>query len=184
MLFNCCYHAKTLLFFIFIFLGDFCSLHLKNMNVEYLNSFVLLIYFQSSSFVPGFLWRISKCCLGCCELGTITWTWSHASSTTMKRYVYINDDESSHDLYCANRISNTKYNVLNFLPKNLWEQFRWFVYWCCLFYGFGIGFHSELFFGIQNISKFVACVYMFICWSVFFFFILWFGYMTWLSTMF
>lgn len=45
----------------------------------------------------------------------------------MKRYVYINDDESSHDLYCANRISNTKYNVLNFLPKNLWEQFSRFM---------------------------------------------------------
>ncbi|PON34844.1 P-type ATPase, subfamily IV [Parasponia andersonii] len=45
----------------------------------------------------------------------------------MKRFVYINDDESSHDLYCANRISNTKYNLLNFLPKNLWEQFSRFM---------------------------------------------------------
>jgi len=44
----------------------------------------------------------------------------------MKRFVYINDDESSptHDLYCDNRISNRKYTLLNFLPKNLMEQFR------------------------------------------------------------
>ncbi|KAJ6865862.1 hypothetical protein NC652_037402 [Populus alba x Populus x berolinensis] len=43
----------------------------------------------------------------------------------MKRFVYINDDESSptHDLYCDNRISNRKYTLLNFLPKNLMEQF-------------------------------------------------------------
>ncbi|KAF1886408.1 hypothetical protein Lal_00045640 [Lupinus albus] len=45
----------------------------------------------------------------------------------MKRYVYINDDESSHDLHCDNRISNRKYTVLNFLPKNLWEQFSRFM---------------------------------------------------------
>ncbi|XP_078431186.1 aminophospholipid ATPase 2 [Wolffia australiana] len=42
----------------------------------------------------------------------------------MKRFVYINDDETAHDLYCDNRISNRKYTILNFLPKNLWEQFR------------------------------------------------------------
>ncbi|KAL4383278.1 hypothetical protein GQ457_15G002870 [Hibiscus cannabinus] len=45
----------------------------------------------------------------------------------MKRYVYINDDESSHELFCDNRISNRKYTVLNFLPKNLWEQFSRFM---------------------------------------------------------
>ncbi|KAG4968806.1 hypothetical protein JHK87_034457 [Glycine soja] len=45
----------------------------------------------------------------------------------MKRYVYIDDDESSHDIYCDNRISNRKYTVLNFLPKNLWEQFSRFM---------------------------------------------------------
>ncbi|XP_058724364.1 phospholipid-transporting ATPase 2-like isoform X1 [Vicia villosa] len=45
----------------------------------------------------------------------------------MKRYVYIDDDESSHDLYCDNRISNRKYTLLNFLPKNLWEQFSRFM---------------------------------------------------------
>ncbi|KAL4293068.1 hypothetical protein HN51_043557 [Arachis hypogaea] len=45
----------------------------------------------------------------------------------MKRYVYINDDESAHDLYCDNRISNRKYTVLNFIPKNLWEQFSRFM---------------------------------------------------------
>ncbi|KAL8107222.1 phospholipid-transporting ATPase 2-like isoform X1 [Apium graveolens] len=46
----------------------------------------------------------------------------------MKRCVYINDDEDlSHDLYCDNRISNTKYTLLNFLPKNLWEQFSRFM---------------------------------------------------------
>ncbi|XP_042387499.1 phospholipid-transporting ATPase 2-like isoform X1 [Zingiber officinale] len=44
----------------------------------------------------------------------------------MKRFVYINDD-SSQNLYCDNRISNRKYTILNFLPKNLWEQFRRFM---------------------------------------------------------
>ncbi|KAG4971980.1 hypothetical protein JHK82_037649 [Glycine max] len=48
-------------------------------------------------------------------------------NSTMKRYVYIDDDESSHDIYCDNRISNRKYTVLNFLPKNLWEQFSRFM---------------------------------------------------------
>ncbi|XP_052879031.1 phospholipid-transporting ATPase 2 isoform X2 [Gossypium arboreum] len=55
----------------------------------------------------------------------------------MKRYVYINDNESSHELYCDNRISNRKYTVLNFLPKNLWEQFsrfmnQYFLFIACL----------------------------------------------------
>ncbi|XP_048494866.1 phospholipid-transporting ATPase 2 isoform X3 [Beta vulgaris subsp. vulgaris] len=45
----------------------------------------------------------------------------------MKRYVYINDDESMRELFCDNRISNRKYTVLNFLPKNLWEQFSRFM---------------------------------------------------------
>ncbi|XP_030549352.1 phospholipid-transporting ATPase 2 [Rhodamnia argentea] len=45
----------------------------------------------------------------------------------MKRYVDINDDESSYDVYCDNRISNRKYTILNFLPKNLWEQFSRFM---------------------------------------------------------
>ncbi|XP_074344212.1 phospholipid-transporting ATPase 2-like isoform X2 [Apium graveolens] len=45
----------------------------------------------------------------------------------MKRLVYINDDDQAHDLYCDNRISNRKYTVLNFLPKNLWEQFSRFM---------------------------------------------------------
>ncbi|KAM7256089.1 hypothetical protein ACFE04_011830 [Oxalis oulophora] len=54
------------------------------------------------------------------------------STNRMKRFVYVNDDESSasQDLYCDNHISNRKYSVLNFIPKNLWEQFRMkrFVY--------------------------------------------------------
>ncbi|KAK6919100.1 P-type ATPase, N-terminal [Dillenia turbinata] len=45
----------------------------------------------------------------------------------MKRYVYINDDDSTKDLYCDNRISNRKYTIVNFLPKNLWEQFSRFM---------------------------------------------------------
>uniref|UniRef100_A0A0D9XRT0 Phospholipid-transporting ATPase n=1 Tax=Leersia perrieri TaxID=77586 RepID=A0A0D9XRT0_9ORYZ len=44
----------------------------------------------------------------------------------MKRFVYINDESYQND-YCDNRISNTKYTLLNFLPKNLWEQFRRFM---------------------------------------------------------
>ncbi|KAL9230570.1 hypothetical protein vseg_005907 [Gypsophila vaccaria] len=45
----------------------------------------------------------------------------------MKRYVYFNDDDSTQDLYCDNRVSNRKYTLLNFLPKNLWEQFSRFM---------------------------------------------------------
>lgn len=45
----------------------------------------------------------------------------------MKRYVYINDDDLSQNLYCDNRISNRKYTLFNFLPKNLWEQFSRFM---------------------------------------------------------
>ncbi|PIA58375.1 hypothetical protein AQUCO_00500355v1 [Aquilegia coerulea] len=44
-----------------------------------------------------------------------------------KRYVYINDNDLSEDLYCDNRISNRKYTFLNFLPKNLSEQFSRFM---------------------------------------------------------
>ncbi|KAG0491090.1 hypothetical protein HPP92_007953 [Vanilla planifolia] len=44
----------------------------------------------------------------------------------MKRFVYINDD-SCLDSFCDNRISNRKYTILNFLPKNLWEQFSRFM---------------------------------------------------------
>uniref|UniRef100_A0A0D3FUJ4 P-type phospholipid transporter n=1 Tax=Oryza barthii TaxID=65489 RepID=A0A0D3FUJ4_9ORYZ len=36
-------------------------------------------------------------------------------------------EEGCDDSYCDNRISNTKYNLWNFLPKNLWEQFRRFM---------------------------------------------------------
>lgn len=45
----------------------------------------------------------------------------------MKRFVYINDDEASKELCCDNRISNTKYNLWNFFPKNLLEQFSRFM---------------------------------------------------------
>lgn len=43
----------------------------------------------------------------------------------MKRFVYI-DDDNQQEQYCGNRISNRKYTVISFLPKNLWEQFRYF----------------------------------------------------------
>ncbi|KAL2651991.1 hypothetical protein R1flu_020119 [Riccia fluitans] len=45
----------------------------------------------------------------------------------MKRFVYITDDDLSPGVYCNNKISNTKYNLINFLPKNLWEQFSRFM---------------------------------------------------------
>ncbi|XP_042061912.1 phospholipid-transporting ATPase 2-like isoform X2 [Salvia splendens] len=45
----------------------------------------------------------------------------------MKRYVYINDENLAKDIYCDNRISNRKYTIWNFLPKNLWEQFSRFM---------------------------------------------------------
>ncbi|KAL0908998.1 hypothetical protein M5K25_023517 [Dendrobium thyrsiflorum] len=44
----------------------------------------------------------------------------------MKRFIYINDD-SFQDSFCDNRISNRKYTILNFLPKNLLEQFSRFM---------------------------------------------------------
>uniref|UniRef100_A0A453BTQ8 P-type ATPase N-terminal domain-containing protein n=1 Tax=Aegilops tauschii subsp. strangulata TaxID=200361 RepID=A0A453BTQ8_AEGTS len=44
----------------------------------------------------------------------------------MQRFVYIND-ESCRDSYRDNRVSNTKYTLWNFLPKNLLEQFRRFM---------------------------------------------------------
>jgi hypothetical protein len=47
----------------------------------------------------------------------------HGYFLAMKRFVCINDDSYQND-YCDNRISNTKYTLWNFLPKNLWEQFR------------------------------------------------------------
>jgi len=50
----------------------------------------------------------------------------HGYFLGMKRFVYINDESYQND-YCDNRISNTKYSLLNFLPKNLWEQFRRFM---------------------------------------------------------
>jgi len=45
--------------------------------------------------------------------------------STMKRFVYINDLDHSGGQHCSNKISNTKYNIFNFIPKNLWEQFRY-----------------------------------------------------------
>ncbi|XP_057852337.2 phospholipid-transporting ATPase 2 isoform X2 [Cryptomeria japonica] len=45
----------------------------------------------------------------------------------MKRYVYINDNDTSPDFCCDNRVSNRKYTIINFLPKNLWEQFSRFM---------------------------------------------------------
>ncbi|KAH7285550.1 hypothetical protein KP509_33G033100 [Ceratopteris richardii] len=45
----------------------------------------------------------------------------------MKRVVYINDRDLCLDSFCDNKISNTKYTVFNFIPKNLWEQFSRFM---------------------------------------------------------
>ncbi|XP_075518210.1 phospholipid-transporting ATPase 2 [Primulina tabacum] len=55
----------------------------------------------------------------------------------MRRRVYINDDNLAEDLYGDNRISNRKYTIWNFLPKNLWEQFsrlmnQYFLLIACL----------------------------------------------------
>jgi phospholipid-translocating ATPase len=51
----------------------------------------------------------------------------------MKRFVYINDESYQND-YCDNRVSNTKYTLLNFVPKNLWEQFRFVTRYICSFF--------------------------------------------------
>ncbi|XP_024378284.1 phospholipid-transporting ATPase 2 isoform X3 [Physcomitrium patens] len=47
----------------------------------------------------------------------------------MKRLVHINDRGGHRDSqnHCSNKISNTKYNIFNFIPKNLWEQFSRFM---------------------------------------------------------
>jgi len=45
----------------------------------------------------------------------------------MKRFVYINDSGLTDDQHCSNKVSNTKYNLINFIPKNLWEQFSRFM---------------------------------------------------------
>lgn len=45
----------------------------------------------------------------------------------MKRFVYINDRDRTPGHHCSNKISNTKYNLFNFIPKNLWEQFSRFM---------------------------------------------------------
>jgi hypothetical protein len=69
--------------------------------------------------------------------------------TTMKRFVYINDDSCRHS-YCDNRISNTKYTLWNFFPKNLWEQFR-FV---SILYFFAVKwFHLHLNHSIASAAK-------------------------------
>lgn len=40
------------------------------------------------------------------------------------RFVYANDPLKNAELmYPPNAISNTKYNLATFIPKNLWEQF-------------------------------------------------------------
>ncbi|RLM65834.1 phospholipid-transporting ATPase 2 isoform X2 [Panicum miliaceum] len=67
----------------------------------------------------------------------------------MKRFVYINDDSRRHS-YCDNRISNTKYTLWNFFPKNLWEQFR-FV---SILYFFAVKwFHLHLNHSIASAAK-------------------------------
>ncbi|KAJ7519907.1 hypothetical protein O6H91_20G059900 [Diphasiastrum complanatum] len=55
--------------------------------------------------------------------------WDDKRSRMRKRFVDINygDRNLYPDIYCDNKISNTKYNVINFLPKNLWEQFSRFM---------------------------------------------------------
>ncbi|KAI5055536.1 hypothetical protein GOP47_0029057, partial [Adiantum capillus-veneris] len=45
----------------------------------------------------------------------------------MKRIVYINDRALCLDSFCDNKISNTKYTIFTFIPKNLWEQFGRFM---------------------------------------------------------
>eukprot|EP00897_Mesotaenium_endlicherianum_P004761 jgi/Mesen1/4312/ME000022S03601 len=48
------------------------------------------------------------------------------SSEGNLRHISINNDNHA-SKFCSNKISNTKYNVLNFLPKNLMEQFGRFM---------------------------------------------------------
>lgn len=43
--------------------------------------------------------------------------------------VHINNrEENKHKNFPSNRITTTKYNVFTFLPKNLFEQFRYVFY--------------------------------------------------------
>lgn len=43
------------------------------------------------------------------------------------RLIYVNDSDPTLDVYSDNKISNTKYTLINFIPKNLWEQFKRFM---------------------------------------------------------
>lgn len=82
-------------------------------------------------------------------------------SSKLKRFVYINDDEQqpTQDSFCDNRISNRKYTSLNFLPKNLMEQFRFsssiFLMYLIFFFKFSFSNQSSISFRI--LSKSFPC---------------------------
>jgi len=71
--------------------------------------------------------------------------------------------------YCGNKVSTTKYNILTFLPKNLFEQFRRIAnfYFLCLailqvrttlcFYIFCVNSHKQIP-GISPVSPLVSIV--------------------------
>lgn len=58
-----------------------------------------------------------------CFVRVIVYNCAQSDFLIMKRFVRINDD-SCRGYFCDNRISNTKYTLVNFLPMNLREQFR------------------------------------------------------------
>ncbi|MCO5576970.1 hypothetical protein L7F22_030791 [Adiantum nelumboides] len=58
-------------------------------------------------------------------------------ASLMKRIVYINDRDLCLDSFCDDKVSNTKYTIFTFIPKNLWEQFsrfmnKYFLFIACL----------------------------------------------------
>ncbi len=60
------------------------------------------------------------------QLGKFQWPWKRDKPPAPQRNIYFNNREKNKSgvKYCSNRISTTKYNILTFIPKFLFDQFR------------------------------------------------------------
>ncbi len=60
------------------------------------------------------------------QLGKFQWPWKRDKPPAPQRSIYFNNREKNKSgvKYCSNRISTTKYNILTFIPKFLFDQFR------------------------------------------------------------
>ncbi|XP_064404646.1 probable phospholipid-transporting ATPase IA isoform X2 [Halichondria panicea] len=57
--------------------------------------------------------------------GKFQWPWKRNKPPARQRTIYFNDREKNKSgvKYCSNQISTTKYNILTFIPKFLFDQF-------------------------------------------------------------